>query len=194
MKKIYALITGVLVSTLVFASGRDESPKETSGMAVVKKGSTSFKLIYKSELASDVDVKIFNASNNLVFAETIKNSTGFIRPYDFGKLDEGGYTIKVDNGSGEMMKNVQYQTDKARLVAQVIRISDKKMLLTVPGCCEDNLTIRILNQEGETIFRRCDNKVSGDFAEVFDVSHLKGLVSFEITNRRGDSTILTRSL
>jgi hypothetical protein len=189
MKKSYLLLAGVLVGSLAFAGGRDESPKTSSGMAVVKKGTASYKLIYKSEQASDVKVKIFNAKNDLVFSETIKNSDGFIRPYDFGKLGEGEYTIKIDNGSNWLMEKVKYEASQPELLAHLTKLSGGKILLSVPGYGDDKLTINVLNELGETI-NHYTNRVSGDFAEVFDVSQVAGPVSFEISNQRGASTIL----
>jgi hypothetical protein len=191
MKKIHLLLAGVLVSSLAFASGPDDGPKTSSGMAVVRKSETSYKLIYKSELASDVKVKIFNEKNDLVFAETIKNSDGFIRPYNFAKLGEGEYTIKIDNGSNWLTEKVQYLSGKHDLVAHLTKLEEGKFLLSVPGYGEDKLNITVLNDQGETI-NRYDCKVSGDFAEVFDVSRVSGPVSFEITNKQGASTILKK--
>lgn len=189
MKKNYLLLAGVLVSSLAFAGGRDESPKTSSGMAVVKRGISSYKLIYKSELASDVKVKIFNAKNDLVFSETIRNSNGFIRPYDFGKLGEGEYTIRLDNGSNWLMETVKYVAGQPELLAHLTKLNDGRILLSVPGYGEDRLSINVLNSLGETI-HHYENKVSGDFAEVFNVSLVEGPVSIEVSNQRGVSTIL----
>ena len=119
MKKNYLLLAGMLVSSLAFGGRRGEGPKGSSGIAIVKKSATSYKLFYKSELASDVKVKIFNAENDLVFAETIKNSSGFIRPYDFARVGEGEYTIRVDNGSNLMTEKFQYQSGRSELVAHL---------------------------------------------------------------------------
>jgi hypothetical protein len=189
MKKNYLLLAGVLVCALAFAGGRDESPKASSGMAVVRKGISSYKLIYKSEQASDVKVKIYNEKNVLVFSETIRNSNGFIRPYDFWKLGEGEYTIKLDNGTGWLMEKVKYESGQQELLAHLTKLNDGRILLSVPGYGEDRLSINVLNSLGETI-HHYENKVSGDFAEVFNVSHVSGPVSFEITNQRGVSTTL----
>ncbi len=191
MKKVYLLLAGVLMSSFAFAGVRDEGPKSSSGMAVIRKGATSYKLIYKSELASDVKVKIFNERNDLVFAETIRNSDGFMRPYDFAKLGEGEYTIKVDNGSNGLTEKVHYQHGGTQLVAHLTKVAEGKLLLTVPGRREDKLTINVMNDQGDRI-GRFESTVSGDFARVFDVRQISGPVSFEITNQSGRSTILKK--
>src|SRR5262245_31057192 len=98
MKKIAITLVCVLVSALTFALGEDD-PKSASGMIVVKADENSYKLIYKSEEKSDVKVQIFDEANKLVFSETIKHSDGFSRPYNFRRMDEGKYTIRLDNGS-----------------------------------------------------------------------------------------------
>ncbi len=190
MKKFNLLLVGVLISSLTFAFGRDESPSGT-GMAVVKKSATSYKLIYKSELASDVRVKIFNERNILVYSEIIKNSNGFSRPYNFERLGEGEYTIKVDNGSGWLTGTVLYQDGEVEMLAHLTKLEDGKFLVTVPGKGKDQLTVRVLNEQGEVI-KRYENKVEGDFAQVYDVSKVTGPVSFEISNQRCVTTTLKK--
>ena len=96
MKKITMLMLSVLVSTLTFAGRRDDAPKSTAGIAVVKRDVNAYKLIYKSAEKSDVSVQIYNEKNVLIFSEVIRKSDGFIRPYNFESLGQGEYTIKVD--------------------------------------------------------------------------------------------------
>src|SRR6478735_4944660 len=100
MKKIYFMMAVVAITTISFArEAAAKSPKALAGIAVIRSSATSYKLIYKSELQSDVKVEIYDSRNQIVFSETIKMSDGFARPYNFGSLNDGKYTIRVDNGS-----------------------------------------------------------------------------------------------
>ena len=190
MKKISLLIAGALVSSLTFAGPLDESFKSNSGMAVVKTNSTSYKLIYKSEEASDVKVEIFNAKNALVFSETIKKSNGFARPYNFEKLAEGEYTIKLDNGSNWLTETVDFHPDRNIKLAHLTHLKDGKYLLTVVGEKENRLAIRIYNEEGELI-RNDIEPVFGNFAQVYDLSLVPGRFTFQISDKSGATKILT---
>jgi hypothetical protein len=193
MKKINLLLVGVLAGTLAFAGERDESPKSAAGIAVLKKGETSYKLIYKSELASNVSVSIYNSNHERVFSETIRNSDGFMRPYNFSSLGEGEYTIKVDNGSNWMTRKIRYTGGRVELLAHLIHMKNGKYLLTVPNQKGEKLTVRIINEQGE-IINRYTSDVDGDFAQVFDVSHVKEPVVFEVTNQLGESIILKKNI
>lgn len=191
MKKITVLFVGVLISSLTYAGGRDENPNNVSGMAVVKRDASSYKIIYKSEEASDVKVQIFDASSRLVFSETIKNSDGFSRPYNFGKLAEGEYTIKLDNGTSKLTETVDYhvQAERAERLANLTKLASGKYLLTVVGHGEDRIEVRIFDAEGKVIHRD-SQAVYGDFGQVYDMSQVEGAFTFEITDKSGVSKVV----
>ena len=197
MKKISLLLAGVLVSALTFAGHRNESLKTNSGMAVVKTTSTSYKLIYKSEEASDVKVEIFNSKNALVFSETIEKSRGFARPYNFGSLADGEYTIKLDNGSNWLTETVDFHKDKDAKIkeaklAHLTHLKDGKYLLTVAGSGQNRLSIRIYNEDGKVV-REDSEPVNGNFAQVYDLRRIRGSLSFEITDQNGATKVLEKN-
>ena len=190
MKKINLLIVaGVLVSSLSFAGHGIENPKTTSGMAVVKTTSTSFKLIYKSEETTDVKVKIFNEQKILIFSETIRMSNGFARPYNFENLSEGEYTIKVDNGSNSLTQKLEFHIVVNTKLAHLTHMKDGKYLLSVVGKGEDRLSIRIFNERGEMVHNESE-PVYGNFAQVYDLRLMPGPFSFEIKDKNGAAKVL----
>ncbi len=189
MKKISLLLVGALVSSLTFAG--PGIPKSNSGMAVVKKNATSFKLIYKGEETSNVKVQIFDERNQLVFTETIKKSRGFVRPYNFEGLAEGEYTIKINNGSNRLTETIDYHRDKVENLAHLVPLKDGKFLLTVAGKGEDHLTVRIFDEEGKRVYDDV-NIVNGNFAQVYNLSKLQGPFSFEVSGKSGTSNVVNK--
>ena len=184
-------MVGVLFGTLTYASGRNERPKGVSDMIVVKQNDYSFKLIYKSEEKSDVKVQIRNAKNAVVFSEVIRNSDGFSRPYDFGNLAVGDYTIRVDNGSNGLTRTVHNGSGYVEKAAQVIHLRDGRYLLTVAGKGQNKLDINVFDEQG-LIVRKDSKVVDGNFALVYDLSHLKGAFTFEVKDEQGSSKILQK--
>lgn len=178
-------MVGVLVSSLTFAGALDERPAAKSGMAVVK-SNQSYKVIYKSEEAADVKVEIFDAKNKVVFTETIKKSSGFARPYNFDGLADGEYTIRLDNGSNWITESFVHKTGHEEKLAQLIQLSNGKYLLTVAGAGDDELSVSISDDSGATIH---SNKqiVSGNFAQVYDLTNLHGHFSMEVADKSGAS-------
>ncbi len=187
MKKMIMVMAGVLVSAFAWAGGL----KSESGMAVVKSNASSYKLIYKAELASNVKVEIINADNKVVFSEIIKNSDGFARPYNFGSLPEGDYTIRLDNGSNWLSEKISYRQGEVQKLAHLVTLKDGRYLLTVPGTGEDQLNIRIYGEDGQTLYTASD-KVNGDFGRLFNLQQIDGAVSFEISGSSGASRVLHR--
>jgi hypothetical protein len=183
MKKISLLLAGVLFSSFAIAGGPDE-PKAKSGIAVVRKNATLYKLFYKSELATDVKIEIINDRNEVIFKETIVHTDGFIRPYNFADLGEGQYTIKVDNGSNWLTERVSYRSEKLDNLTHLVALEGNKYLLTVPGQGSDNLTVRIFDQQGKPVYDDT-SIVEGNFAKVYNLGKMQGPFSFEVSGKGG---------
>ncbi|HRI80403.1 MAG TPA: DUF3244 domain-containing protein [Cyclobacteriaceae bacterium] len=188
MKKITLLFVGVLASAFTFA-GDPEDPKSASGMEVVKRDDNSFKVIYRSEEESDVKIEVYNSQKSLVYHDTIKNSNGFTRPYSLTGFLDGEYTIRLDNGSNWMTKTISMA--KPEKLAHLINLKDGKYLLTVSGKGEDEIYVRVSNEQGETIHAET-TPVYGDFAQIFDMSGVKGGFTFEVSDKNGLTKTLTK--
>ncbi len=188
MKKITILFVGVLMSALTFARTGDEGTKSASGMAVVKKEGSSYKLIYKSAEAADVTVTIFNSTNDVVFRETIKKSNGFIRPYNLENLSEGQYTFKIVSGSTSQTEIIDHHatlaTSEALKLSALVKIKEGRYMLSLTTKSQERLGIKIYTDKGEKLYD--DNATaSGQFAQLYNLGNLSGLFSFEITDSNG---------
>jgi len=95
MKKIFTLLTGVLICTLVSARGIDGPVKGSSVAVTNVTGSTLYKVYYKSERPGKVKLSIMDENGFILFGETMNKVNGFLRPYNFDGLPEGQYTIRV---------------------------------------------------------------------------------------------------
>lgn len=191
MKNITFLLAGVLVSSFTFASLKNDDPRTSSGMVIVRSNPSSYKLIYKSEQASDVKIEIFNDLNVRVFSEIIKSSDGFARPYNFGSLPEGEYTIKLDNGSNWLTETVDYRMEKIQKLAHVVSLKDGKYLFTLAGQQSEHFGVTIFDDQGEKIFVE-DKGVSGNFARLYNMAGVKGPFTFEIVDRKGEAKTVVK--
>jgi hypothetical protein len=108
----------VVVSAVVSAVGKDE-PTSKAGLAIVPvKGSEVFKVIYKGESVGRVKLSLFNASNEVVFTESLSNVEGFIRPLNFKGLAYGEYTLEIADATGKRTEKISYTSSKS-----VIRVA-----------------------------------------------------------------------
>lgn len=187
MKKILTL-TLVLFSTVMFANGVDDNPAASaSGAAVIKNGESTFRVIYKSEKQNDVRVSIFNEKNEVVFSEKLNNTDGFSRPYNFASLDEGDYTISIEDGAKKTLEKVSYRSPKVSKMLNVLRVSSEggKYLITAAGKGAETINVSIYDGAHNLIHSSYE-KTEGDFAKVYNVKSLKGHVTFEIANENGE--------
>jgi hypothetical protein len=109
MKKIKLLFIGVLFSSLAFANSGHGDIKDTLSFVVTKYEASLYKLVYRSEEASDVVITILNKDEKVVFMEVIKKSDGFVRPYNFKKLPVGQYTFRIESESASHAEIIDLQ-------------------------------------------------------------------------------------
>ena len=180
---VLILLVLISVAGTVDATALDDA-KSPTGMAVMKSGST-FKVFYKGEKAGNVKVAIYNASGDLMFAESLKNIDNFVRPYNFSSLPEGDYTIELVDALGKHVEKVGYYRGKVEkyITVKPLNGAEKKFVLSVANKGEDVVSIRIYNSS--TIVYEKSEHISGNFAQVFTLSDVTGKVSFEITDKNG---------
>lgn len=189
MKKIYFLAAAMAIAFASF--GREAKPVALAGIAVLKSSATSYKLIYKSELQSDVSVRIFDSANSVVFSEVIKMSNGFARPYSFETLPDGRYTIRVDNGSNWLTETIEYKAGKVEKLAHLTALPGGRYLLSVPGDSDQLLSVYIYDETGKIVYRG-QEMVNGDFAQVYKIEDIKGGLTFEVADNSGLQKTITR--
>jgi len=177
MKKISLLFVGVLFCTLVFATGTDE-PASISSVAVTNStGSSLFKLYYTSNIADNVKVSIVRKSGAVVFAETLRKTAGFVRPYNFNGLEEGEYIIRIEDSNGIRKEKVYYSAGKVEKLVSIVKLAEEgKYLFTVNSKVADHVNVNIYNDRDELIHSH-KSFVNKEFAEVFN---LKNINSFTI--------------
>jgi hypothetical protein len=190
MKKTLSILAAITIfSTALFANNID-NPNAATGMAIMKNG-TTVKLFYKGTKQTDVKVSIYNATNTLVYSETIKNVDGFVRPYNFTNLEEGEYSIELLGENGRQVERVIYKLGKVQKLANVMHVTGEpnKYILTVANKGQDVLTIKIYGDKGVLLYSKTE-EVNGDFAQVYNLDKYNGGLTFEVSDSKG----VTKSL
>ena len=189
MKKTLSVLVVLMVFSSVVFARRLDNPGATPSAAVVKIG-TTFKLYYKGSQQADVKVSILDAGNHLVFSETIKDVEGFVRPYNFENLPEGDYTIKISDKNGRQIEKISYKQEKSEALSHLLKVAgtDAKYLLTVANRGESDVTVRIYDNANKMIYSQKE-KVSSDFAKVYNLEGIGGEFIFEVTDETGTTSI-----
>jgi hypothetical protein len=188
MKNIFLMLTAAVMVT--FSAMASNKPGAESGVAVVNNG-TTLKLYYKGLSEGKVKVSIVNESGDIVFTETLRKTDGFVRPYNISTIPQGEYTVEVsDNNTSYSEKVVIGKQPKTEL-ANLVRVSgeDGKYLLTIPAKEAKDISVRIFSDD--TMVYDEVEAISADFARIYNLKKVKGALTFEIRDGKGNSTVVS---
>ncbi|RAV98400.1 hypothetical protein [Pseudochryseolinea flava] len=187
MKKILSMIVAIAISGAVFANN---SARVSGTDAIVTNNGANVKLYYKSQTTSKVVVSIYNESHKLVFSETVHQENGFARPYNFSNLEEGTYTIDVNDGGAHYAKQVTYKKEKrekSEMHARLTQVVGEtgKYILSIPKSAYKTVTVKIYNESNRLTYS-AEEQLDGDFAKVYNIGRFGSKVSFEVQDAKGN--------
>jgi hypothetical protein len=184
MKRVSLILAGVVLSTLVWARGTDK-PNTGSSVAVIKvEGSSLFKLLYRSDKAQSVKISLLDEKGNSIFHETLKNKNGFVRPYNLSGIDEGHYTIQVQDENGTTVEKINHVTVKNERLVSVTKISDaNKYVLRIVSPEQGDVTIKVFDRDA-TLLHSETQSVGKAFAQVYNMKDLESF-TIEVIDKNG---------
>lgn len=145
-----------------------------------------YTVYYKTAESGKVKISIVNANDKLVFSEVLNNVASFSRPYNFSQLEEGQYTIILEDKNGRQVEKVNYTMNKINSIVKVTRLQNDadKFVLSVVNNGSENVMVRIYSADN-TILHEQRVNVTGNFALMYNLSQAKiGVnqpVTFEVT-------------
>ena len=182
-KSIY-LVAFLLLSTIA-TFGNDE-PKNTGVAVLPVKGADVFKVVYKTETANNVRVKLYNSKSEVILSEVISHTNGFILPLNFVNLSTGEYKLELIDANGSRTEKIVYQQAKPTDNIRVARIAtaQDKFLVSVMSAKNEKVTVRIFDNYNNLLHNEVKS-VTGNFAQVYTVKNLTGACTFEISDDAG---------
>jgi hypothetical protein len=181
-KSIY--LVAFLLMGAVATFGKDDP---TFGMAVLSaKGKDVFRVIYKTETANNVKVKLYNPNGEIIHSASINNTKGFILPLNLGRLNYGDYRLELTDANGKHIERIAYQNVKAVDNIRVARITTAhdKFMVSVVSAKSEKVTVKIFDSYNNLLHNEV-RSVSGDFAQVYTVKNLIGACTFEVSDEEG---------
>ncbi|MFD0998995.1 hypothetical protein ACFQ21_06730 [Ohtaekwangia kribbensis] len=168
-----------------------ENPAPASGVGIMKKGKT-FHVFYKAAKLSDVKIFIRNERNDLVFAETIRKTDGFVRPYNFTQLEDGEYTVEVIDCTHRQVQKITHGLKPSDKLAHVVRVSptENKFLLTLPNKVHNIISVKIYGYKHQLVYEEL-LEITDDFAKLYNLNQINDEFSFEITDEEGNVKVLS---
>jgi hypothetical protein len=187
MKKSFLMLTAAVLVTFGAIAGN--KPGAAAGVAVVNQG-TTLKLYYKGVSESNVKVSIRNEDGAIVYSEVLKNVDGFVRPYNLASIPTGEYTIEVSDASTIYSEKVYIGAQPKAELAKLTRMDGEegKYLLTIPSKEAKDINVRILADD-KLIYDEVQ-AITTDFARIYNLKKIKGAVTFEINDQKGNKTVV----
>lgn len=185
MKTKSIVLAAFLLMTAVATFGSDEPKK--AGLAVVPmRGNELVKVIYKSETAGKVQVKIYNAENAVIYSAGFNDTKGFILPLNLSKVGYGEYTFEITDANGKRTETHVYAPAAPVDNIRISRLgsADGKFLVSVASAKQEKVTVRIFDSYNNLLHNEVKS-VSGDFAQVYTVKNLTGACTFEVSDSAG---------
>jgi hypothetical protein len=189
MRKLFLMLTLVALGTLAFGAG---GAGNSGRLAVVNDAeSGKVKVIYKSEEAGKVELRLLDGEGNKLYSATLKSSGGFILPMNFSNLEDGEYTFELTDAAGKIIESIQYggPSDEG-MQLRVTRIEDSKYAVMLSHARAGKVQIRFLDEQGKVVYD-LEEEISGEFGKLFTFKeHPIQVASVEVSDSRGSTTTL----
>ena len=161
-------------------------PGNPKVVVVNQKESGVFKIIYEGAKTGNVDMKIYDQSGKLVFAETIKNLNGFSQPVNFQGMKPGEYVIEINDGEGKTAQKIAYKNESVVKTVHVAKISDDaKYLVALANQGEEKINVKIFDGANNLVHDE-NLLVKGNFGLVYNLQKIAGTPTFEVTDKTGN--------
>lgn len=179
------ILAALLLMTTVATFGSDE-PKKAGVAVVPMNGAELVKVIYKSETAGKVQVKVYNAQNGVVYTGSFADTKGFILPLNLKQVGYGEYTFEVTDASGKRAEKLVYEPAKSINNIRIAKLDAGagKFLVAVTSPKKETITVRIFDNFNNLLHNEVKS-VNGDFAQVYTVKNLNGACTFEVSDDAG---------
>lgn len=181
--------TKVVIAALVLMIGVAQANASEHGPSLTishQDGSSIFLVNYLGSQTGETKMTIKDNLGRVLIKKSLKGVKGFLLPVNLESVDEGIYTLEIDNGTDKQIKTLNYSIQTPATYAHAARLGDKRYLLSVAHAGTEKVSIRILDNAGTPVFEE-EQLVEGGFAKVYDLKNLAGAPSFEVTDLSGRS-------
>lgn len=167
--KISVFVFAFLMSAVVAFAGAPASTLAVSPVAA----QGVYKVYYKSAETGRVRVSIYGRKNQLVFTEVINNVSAFVRPYNFSELEEGEYTIVIEDRNGEQVQKVNYAVSRVNSTIRVVEVPNEasKYCLNVVNDGAEDVSVKIY--DANQLLHEEIVEVKGQFGVIYNLSKLR---------------------
>ena len=152
IKTIAALL--IVLSAAKSNASTDSTSVGVFCKVVAQEKEDSFKLIYQGNKKGNVSIQWIDNANHVLYNENVKASESFVKQYNLTPLPDGEYTLKLTTEDYEYSKEVTLGEETASLKMALRNLGERKVLLTGYPTKSTDLSIVVLDDQGERIFEQ----------------------------------------
>ncbi|MFN7260355.1 MAG: hypothetical protein ACK5TU_10685 [Cyclobacteriaceae bacterium] len=192
-KSIVLSVLMLLVSVFAFAS----DPSNSQLVVLNTNTAGVFKVIYHQPGENSIAFKVYNQQGEIVFADYIRASNGFIRPLNFFGMESGNYKVELKSGKQVTEQIIVYATESVNEkvesgAVKSIHVSklagENKYLLAISNQGTNRVNVRIFNGNKEMVYNRNMN-INGDLGVVYSLKQLVGTPTFEVSDKNVTASV-----
>ena len=178
-----------MVFSFAAMAGVENGPEKgnaSDAKVAVMKGRKLMKLVYVNDHQSKVKIAIINERGKRINSKTLRNTSGFILPFNFSELNNGKYIIEITDDEGTIIQEIDYTwmpPKKSELKTSIYEIGDSERYnLAVVSENDKPLTVEILNNQQDLIFKERIKDYNA-FSRIYNVSKAwNGPFTFRVSN------------
>jgi hypothetical protein len=192
-KSIVLSVMMVLVSVFTYAIDPSNSQ-----LVVLNTNTTGvFKVIYHQPGQNSVAFKVYNQQGEIVFADYIRSSNGFIRPLNFLGMESGAYKVELKSGNQVIEQMITYSTPSAEEkvidgTVKSIHVSklagDNKYLLAISNEGTNRVHVKIYDGAKELVYNT-SMKIAGNVGVIYSLKQLVGTPTFEVSDKNVTASV-----
>ena len=179
MRQLKHLLAALLIvfSATSLVSGKavvkNELGKDPRVQVIKDAGIGAFRVLYESEQAGKVTIRIYDESRNLLHAEVSRNAKSFAKRFYFENLPTGTYYFSISGPDFDFKETVAYSVPvQPELEGELIEVvPGQKYRLSVSGATAEPVKVNIYDSEGHEIFSG-KVKLDQSSGRVFDLAQV----------------------
>lgn len=174
------IISLVLISRAFAASPTTLAVKSAEKLNV-------YNIHYRTTEKGTVKLSIIDSKDKAVYSEVLFNTSSFVRPFNFSQLNEGEYTVVLEDKNGKQSEKISYTINHVTSFVSISPVAnqDGKYRLNVYNNGLENVDVRIFAQNGDLIHDQVLS-VKGSHALIYNLKQVASpAFTFEVTTSNG---------
>lgn len=147
----------VLALLIVFSATVAKSSDPESVAAICKvvadKEDNHYRVVYQSPEKSNVTIQLYNDKNEVIYTESQKSTSGFMKKFDLSYLSYGEYQLEVKADGYLFQEKIKLGTSAADYNLVLTPYTSREIVFATANKQGKSLNLYILDQFGDVVYR-----------------------------------------